>query len=161
MIKFIKNKCDCSKKQAGERFENRISCLFLTLVSGLIPLILYLHLTVQNRALLPFWSDFVNPVCIGVLCSGIFLTGRWLFRNNLLAVLLSQLLTLFFYTYRFYNSLVLDRLTQGVTTLYLVLFALCGVILILCFRKWRFELSRRGNILFSCVIFLLFLLTPF
>ena len=157
MIKFIKNKCDCSKKQAGECFKNRISCLLLTLVSGLLPLILYLHLTVQNRALLPFWSDFVNPVCLGVLCSGIFLMCRRLFQNNLLAVLLSQLLTLFFYTYRSYNSFVLDRLTQGVTTLYLALFALFAVILILCFRKWRFELSYRGNILFPCVIFLLFL----
>ena len=157
MIKFIKNKCDCSKKQAGERFENRISCLLLTLVSGLIPLILYLHLTVQNRALLPFWSDFVNPVCIGVLCSGIFLTGRWLFQNNLLAVLLSQLLTLFFYTYRFYNSLVLHCLTVGVTTLYLILFTLFGVILILCFRKWRFELSHKGSVFVACAIFLLFL----
>ena len=153
IIGLIRNQCNCSKTQAGERFENRISSLLLTLVSGLIPLILYLHLTVQNRALLPFWSDFVNPVCLGVLCSGIFLMCRRLFQNNLLAVLLSQLLTLFFYTYRSYNSFVLDRLTQGVTTLYLALFALFAVILILCFRKWRFELSCRGNILFSCVIF--------
>ena len=157
IIGLIRNQCNCSKTQTGERFENRISSLLLTLVSGLLPLILYLHLTVQNRALLPFWSDFVNPVCIGVLCSGIFLTGRWLFRNNLLAVLLSQLLTLFFYTYRFYNSLVLHCLTVGVTTLYLILFTLFGVILILCFRKWRFELSHKGSVFVACAIFLLFL----
>ena len=157
IIGLIRNQCNCSKTQAGERFENRISSLLLTLVSGLIPLILYLHLTVQNRTLLPFWVDFINPVCIGLFCIGIFLTGRWLFQNNLLAALLSQFPTLFFYTYRSYNSLVLDRLTRGVSTLYLALFALFGVILILCFRKWKFESSYRGNIFFSCVVFLLFL----
>lgn len=157
IIGLIRNQCNCSKTQAGERFENRISSLLLTLVSGLIPLILYLHLTVQNRTLLPFWVDFINPVCIGLFCIGIFLTGRRLFQNNLLAALLSQFPTLFFYTYRSYNSLVLDRLTRGVSTLYLALFALFGVILILCFRKWKFESSYRGNIFFSCVVFLLFL----
>lgn len=157
IIGLIRNQCICSKTQAGERFENRISSLLLTLVSGLIPLILYLHLTVQNRTLLPFWVDFINPVCIGLFCIGIFLTGRRLFQNNLLAALLSQFPTLFFYTYRSYNSLVLDRLTRGVSTLYLALFALFGVILILCFRKWKFESSYRGNIFFSCVVFLLFL----
>lgn len=128
---------------------------FLFLSSVLIPVTLYLHLTIQNSFLLPFFIDAVNPVLLALLSAGIFLMSCRCFRNGLLALLHSQLPTVFFFTYRAYNEAVLTRMERGVTTCYLLLFLILGGVLILCLRKRH--LGRTGAILVFCTVVLLFL----
>lgn len=130
---------------------------FLFLSSLLIPVIIYMHMTIRNGFLLPLFMDMINPLLLEILSTGIFLLSCRCFHNGVLAFLHSQLPTIFFFTYRFYNKLVLNVLEVGVTTCYLLLFLILGGIMFICFRKWKWNLNRTGEILIFCTIMLLFL----
>ncbi len=130
---------------------------FLFLTSLLIPMIIYMHITIQNGFLLPLFMDMLNAILLVILAMGSFLLSHRCFHNGLLALLHSQLPTIFLFTYRFYNKAVFRLLEVGVTTCYLLLFLVIGGILSISFRKWKWKLNQTGEVLIFCTMLLLFL----